>query len=224
MAKVLIIAAHPDDEILGVGGTIAKHADDGDSVHIMILSFGYPSKYDIDFPNKQMVNATKASRLLGLEHEPYFSEICDIKKRLDEIPLSLMIWDIEQYISKIKPSILYIHHRGDANTDHRIAFEVAICASRIISPYLVKEILCFETLSSTEQAPPFPEYVFQPNIYINIEKHLEKKIEAMKYYSYELRDYPHPRSIESIRLQAKVRGHESGCKAAEAFMLVREII
>lgn len=221
--NILVIAAHPDDEILGVGGAIARHVDEGDSVYVVILAWGVASRYEAEFINRQRDNALQASKILGVK-ETVFVGLGGADKRFDELPFLDIIKPIEENIMKYKPDILYTHHRGDSNTDHQILFKATMSAARVISPYLVNKILCYETLSSTDQAPPFLEYVFTPNVFINIEKYLEKKLEAMKCYKFEIKEYPHPRSLESIEFQAKIWGHKASCKAAEAFMLVREII
>ena len=221
--NVLVIAAHPDDEVLGVGGTIARHVDEGDAVYIVILAWGVASRYEAEFVNRQKKNALRASEILGVR-ETVFVGLGGSDRRFDELPFFDIIKPIEEYIQRFKPGILYTHHRGDSNTDHQILFKATISAARVISPFLVNKILCYETLSSTDQAPPFTEYVFMPNVFINIEQYLTKKIDAMKCYEFELRDYPHPRSLESIEFQAKIWGHKASCKAAEAFVLVREIL
>ena len=221
--NVLVIAAHPDDEVLGVGGTIARHADEGDSVYVVILAWGIASRYEARLVSQQMESINNATKILGIK-ETILIGFGRRQKRFDELPFIDIIKPIEENIQRFKPDILYTHHRGDTNMDHQIAFRATINAARVISPYLVNKILCYETLSSTDQAPPFPEYAFMPNVFVNIEKYLNQKLKAMKCYKFEIRDYPHPRSLESIEFQAKICGHKASCKAAEAFMLVREII
>ncbi|KPK89732.1 hypothetical protein AMJ80_09365 [bacterium SM23_31] len=221
--NVLIIAAHPDDEVLGVGGTISRHVDEGDDVYTVIMSWGVASRYEPEFIQQQKANALNASKILSV-NEPVFIGLGGADKRFDEFPFLDIIKPIEENIQRFKPDILYTHHRGDSNTDHQITFKATMSAARVISPFLVNKILCYETLSSTDQAPPFSEYTFTPNVFVNIEKYLDMKLDAMKCYKYEIRDYPHPRSLESIEFQAKIWGHKAACKAAEAFVLVREII
>jgi len=221
--NILVIAAHPDDEVLGVGGTIARHVDEGDNVFSSILAYGVASRYDESMVEKQKKKALAAAHILGIKETVFFG-LGGAEIRFDELSFRDVIKPIEECISRFKPDIIYTHHRGDSNTDHQVTFKATVSAARTINPFVVKKFLCYETLSSTDQAPPFVEYAFLPNVFINVEKYIEKKLEAMKCYDIELREYPHPRSLESIKFQAKVWGHKAACNAAEAFVLVREII
>ncbi|HDY87460.1 MAG TPA: hypothetical protein ENH82_05000, partial [bacterium] len=152
--NVLVIAAHPDDEVLGVGGTIARHADEGDSVYVVILAWGIASRYEARLVSQQMESINNATKILGIK-ETILIGFGRRQKRFDELPFIDIIKPIEENIQRFKPDILYTHHRGDTNMDHQIAFRATINAARVISPYLVNKILCYETLSSTDQAPPF---------------------------------------------------------------------
>ena len=122
----------------------------------------------------------------------------------------------------MKPSVVYTTHRGDNNQDHRAVFQATMVACRSFAIPKVPRVLCYEVLSSTEQAPPFPEAAFQPNFYVNIREVLPKKLQAMQAYRSQLRPFPHPRSLEGIEVLAKRRGMEAGFHAAEAFMVIRD--
>lgn len=221
--RVLVIGAHPDDEVLGCGGTISRHVAQGDEVFVVIMAWGLASRYDASMLEVQRTNAQKASDILGVK-ETRFLGIGGLDKRFDEFPFYDIIRPLEDAINDYRPDVLYTHHRGDANTDHQVTFKATVSAARTINPFVVKRFLCYETLSSTDQGPPFVEYQFIPNIFIDIEQYLDRKIEAMQCYTSEVKPYPHPRSVESIRFQAKVWGHRAACNAAEAFILVREIL
>lgn len=221
--NILVIGAHPDDEVLGCGGTMARHAANGDNVYVAVLAWGVASRYTPDMIEKQRERALEASRILGVKETVFFG-IGGSEKRFDEFPFLDIIKPLEECISRFHPDVIFTHHRGDSNTDHQVTFKATVSAARTLGNFVVKKFLCYETLSSTDQAPPFVEYAFMPNVFVNIEPYLEKKIDAMKCYVTELHSYPHPRSLESIRFQSKIWGHKSACQAAEAFMLVREIV
>ena len=232
--KILIIVAHPDDEVLGMGGTILKHSKNGDKIKVAYLTTGITSRRSLNYSNtssyelskseilkmkKQIIDlqsdAKKALKILRAE-KPIFFDFPD--NEMDSIPLLKIIKKVEKLISKEKPDIVYTSHFKDLNVDHRIVFEAVITACRPFA-FSVKEILCFETLSSTEWTF---SYDFQPNYFVNIEKELDSKIKAMKVYKNELRKFPHPRSLENIKISAQRWGTVSGFKAAEAFQIIRK--
>jgi len=218
--RILVIAAHPDDEVLGVGGTIAKYARMGNDIFICILAEGATARYEGKMITQLEEYASQASEILGVK-EIYFERLPD--ERLDQIPFIDVIKPIERRISEIKPDIIFTHHRGDANTDHQIVFKATIAATRTLRGDTIKKILCYEVPSSTEQSPPFLEYAFTPNVFVDISNSLAKKLEAMRAYQSEVGEYPHPRSIEALTVTARHWGVKVGLEAAEAFMLVREI-
>ena len=190
-------------------------------IYICILAEGATARYEdsmIEMLNKQ---ALEASRILGVK-KVSFEGLPD--ERLDAIPFIDVIKPIEKCIAEVKPDIVFTHHRGDANTDHQIIFKATIAATRTLRGDGIKKILCYEVPSSTEQSPPFLEYAFTPNIFVDISDTLDKKMEAMRAYQSEIGEYPHPRSIEALTITAKRWGVKVGLEAAEAFMLVREVI
>lgn len=217
--KVLVISAHMDDEVLGMGGTIAKHVAAGDQVSMCIAcKRAYNHQFDPKVVEEEKAAARRAATVLGYQDIRFF----DLKDELLDERLLDVILPLEECIQKIKPALVYTHHRGDANQDHRAVFQASMVACRTISSHKVPRLLSYEVPSSTEQAPPFPEYAFQPNFYVNIEGFLGRKIEAFKAYTRELREFPHPRSAKGIEVLAQRRGMEIGFQAAEAFMMIRD--
>lgn len=223
--NVLVIAAHPDDEVLGVGGTIAKHISSGDNVNIMILSGGITSRDNVENIEKEVTGLNLESRnailTLGVEiNNVHYYDFPD--NMFDSIPLLEIVKIIEKKINEIKPDVVYTHFYGDLNIDHQIVSLASITACRPLSG--VKKVLCYEVLSSTEQKNMLQSQIFNPNYFVDIEDYLKLKINAMQKYKKELRDFPHPRSLEGIEILAKYRGISLNKKAIEAFLLVREVL
>ena len=219
MNKVLVVAAHMDDETLGAGGTIMKHLHQGDSVTVCIAcKRAYDHRFDPVKVEEEKQSARAAAKILGVQ-DLRFLDLED--ERLDQGILPLLV-PLEECLQQIKPDILYTHHRADVNQDHRAVFEAAWIACRATGPFPVSRFLCYEVLSSTDQVPPVPEAAFQPNFYVEIAPFLDRKVQAMKAYARELRTFPHPRSVEGIQTLARKRGMEIGCNAAEAFQLLRD--
>ena len=214
--NVLVVAAHPDDETLGAGGTMARHALHGDEVWACILTDGRS-------PHGAAECALRAGDVLGVK-KVVFLGFPD--QRVDELALLDVIRPLEALVTELRPDVVYTHFSHDVNQDHRVAFNATMVATRPGSG--VSRVLSFEAASSTEWAAPFGGNVFAPNVFIDVSDTLAAKIEAMHCYSNaqqsEVRPYPHPRSYEAIEVYAKRHGIESGLDAAEAFMLVREVV
>lgn len=233
--KILIIAAHPDDEILGMGGTILKHAKNGDIIRTIYLATGITSrrssgqknlaKYDVNDKEKKEMqkqindlrkNTKKANNLLRVSSHDFY-DFPD--NEMDSISLLKIVKTIENEIKEFQPEKIYTTHRNDLNVDHRITFQATITACRPgISK--VKEILSFEVPSSTEWNYPAN---FNPNYFVNISKELDKKLKAMTCYENESRKFPHPRSTKNLEAIAQRWGSVSGIIAAEAFEIIRKI-
>ena len=218
--RILVVAAHPDDEVLGVGGTIAKYTERGHEVYTLILADGVGPRYPEEMKDELKRNATDAGKALGVK-EVGFVDLPD--EALETIPFIEVIKPIEKAIDKYQSDVVYTHHRGDANTDHQIVFRATIAATRPLRKTSVREVLCYECLSSTEQAPSYVEYAFLPNVFEDITLYLDKKIEAMKCYKSELLEYPHPRSIRAIKANGERWGMKIGVEYAEGFSLVYQI-
>jgi LmbE family N-acetylglucosaminyl deacetylase len=216
--KVLVIAPHPDDEVLGCGGMIAKYSKQEDKVYLCIVTKACTPDWSEEFIENRKKEVAKANKILGIK-KTYFLDYHTVK--LDTIPQKELNEAIYKVVKEVNPDILYIPHKGDLNKDHRLIFEASLVAARPVN-HKVKRILSYETLSETEWGQSIEPFI--PNVYIDISEIFEKKIEAMKAYESELKEYPHPRSLEIVGALAKKRGSEVGAKFAEAFMLVREII
>ena len=226
--KILVIVAHPDDEILGLGGTINKLVNKFDcNVKVIILGEGITSRGEIetDFENELNIhknNIIEAKRIIGYQElETYnFPD-----NKFDTLPLLEIIRTIEKAKNIFDPDVIFTHHGGDLNIDHRITYNAVITSFRPIEGEKTKLIATFETLSGTEWIGSDLPHQFIPNLFIEIdEKNLMSKINAMECYHFEKRKYPHPRSPESIKGKAIVRGSSSGLYYAEAFNLIRMII
>jgi len=218
--KILIIAPHPDDEVLGCGGTIAKYAGKGCEVYLCIVTKGYTPDWTKEFLKNRPKEIERSNIILGIK-KTYFLDYPTVK--LDTIPQKELNDSIAQVVNEVQPEVIYIPHRGDVNKDHRLVFDAAIVAVRPQPGSPIKKVLCYETLSETEWGAPFVENVFIPNVYVDISETLEIKLKAMSEYKSELKKFPHPRSLEAISALAEARGVSAGVKAAEAFILVREI-
>lgn len=226
MTNILVIAAHPDDEIIGCGGSIRRFINEGMTAYSLILSDGSTSRYDSVSPKVseeiriKLEKSQLADNVIGYK-ETFFHSYPD--NSFDSVPLLSIIKTIEKYILQIKPAKIYTHHFGDLNIDHKLTFEAVQTATRPMYNYCVKEIYSFETLSATDWNFKKQD-LFCPNYFVNIESTFNEKIKAMKFYDSELRTYPHPRSLEGLELSAKKWGTVSGLNYAEAFEIIRKII
>ena len=222
--KVIIIAAHPDDEVLGCGGTIAHLAREGHEVYIAILGEGITSRYERrQEAEKGLIEelhsrSREVGQLLSVKDVFLFS-LPD--NRFDTIPLLDIIKMVEKLIGDLQPNAIYTHHGGDLNIDHQIVHRAVLTATRPLKDCPVKEIYAFEVQSSTEWAFQQFEPVFRPNVFVDITETLEIKVQAMQLYESEARPFPHPRSPEALRATARRWGSMVGLEAAEAFQLIR---
>lgn len=221
--NVLVVAAHPDDETYGVGGTIAQHVIRNDQVSVLFLTDGVTARHSATEPQKAA--ARKACAALSVE-SVHFADLPD--EGLDALPLLEVIRPISKLVRELRPQVLYTHHRGDSNQDHRIAFAATVVAVRPFGDNPVERVLCYEVASSTEWGPPFTEWAFAPNVYVDIASTLDAKLRAVAAYrgtyESEVKPFPHPRSPEAVETYARARGISVGMLAAEAFVLARELI
>ena len=217
----LIIAAHPDDDVLGCGGTIAKLTKKGFKVHVLFLADGESSRSNIknikNLIQKRKQNAKKALKILGCESVE-FLDYAD--NRLDSLDLLEIVKSIENLIDIHKPHTIFTHYAHDLNIDHQIANKAVVTACRPQNNNPVKEILFFEVPSSSEWNL---SKSFEPNYFIDITNTLSLKVKALNIYKNEMRAYPHPRSIKAIESLSFWRGSTIGFKAAEAFIVGRKI-
>ena len=226
MERVLIIAAHPDDEVLGMGGTISKYTSQGIEVNLLIVTDGSSSqcsqRHDIDSIIAAKKNETrKCADLLGI-NKIFYGNLPDMK--LDATPHIEINRVIEGVIDEVKPSIVYTHFSGDVNKDHGCVYESTLVACRPVQNQCVKKLFSYSVPSSTEWNIQNENSVFTPNWYEDISgKHAEIKYNAFSCYETEVRPYPHPRSIEYLRILDSAEGLKVGLQAAESFILLRSI-
>ena len=226
MRNVLIVAAHPDDEILGVGGTVRVLADAGVVVRALILAEGQTSRTEKreDTPPDVIIrlreNAAAAAEIMGFAS----IDFCDFPdNRMDGVDLLDIIKAVSQYIEKYSPDTIFTHHHGDLNIDHRRVCEAVLTACRPTGKDTVRRIYAFETPSSTEWNYTY-ENSFRPNVYVDISEVIDAKTQGMECYESERTVFPHPRSGEALRALAQYRGSNSGMEYAEGFMLLREML
>lgn len=222
--KALVIAAHPDDEVLGCGGTIARLSREGHDIAIAILGEGITSRYagreqaDPSLLKELRNNAQKAANILGASRL-ITHQLPD--NRFDTVPLLDIVKAVEELIAEISPQVIYTHHGGDLNIDHVIVNRAVITAARPLAACPVREMYSFEAPSSTEWTFGQTRPAFTPNVFVDISKSIAKKMIAMAAYEGEARRFPHPRSREALRSFAVRWGVVAGVEAAEAFELVR---
>ncbi len=221
--SIAIVAAHPDDEVLGCGGTLAAHAAAGEQVHVLILAEGIASRAGKHVAAEQArlyKAAAIACRRLGCK-PPELAGFPD--NRMDSLDLLDVVKRVEAFIASVEPQVIYTHHAGDLNIDHRIAHQAVVTAARPLPGSAAPTLLFFETPSSTEWQTPASSAVFAPNWFVDITRTLPKKMKALGAYGAEMRDYPHPRSMQAVESLARWRGACIGVAAAEAFMLGRHV-
>lgn len=220
--RVLCVVAHPDDEVLGVGGTLALHAEAGSDVTVLIMSEGEQEKLG-DTPRCQTRRecALDAAKEMGVANV-VFHDFPD--QRLESVPFIELIKAVEAALGTYRPDVVYAHHGGDANTDHQVVFKAVYAACRPMTPLgsTVERFLAFETPSSTDQAPQVGDYVFNPTTFVDVEPVWDRKLKALECYPTEMIGGKHPRSFDYIEALARVRGGHSGYLLAEAFVPVRE--
>ena len=217
MNKVLVIVAHPDDVIIGCGGTIAIHVKNGDTVQVVFLADGFGSREDGVDRSKP---ASDAAIFLGC-NPPIFLNLPD--NQLDALPLLDIVKKVGTIVSNFKPDIVYTHNYGDLNIDHQITHRAVITACRPEPGFSVKELYSFEVLSATHWQSQSMGAAFVPNYFVNISDYIGLKIKALSSYDDEMREYPHIRSYNSVENLSKFRGSLVGIESAEAFCIERLI-
>ena len=215
--RVLSVAAHPDDEVLGAGATLARHAADGDEVHILVICEGITMRYDDVRRGEVLAQARRVADIIGA---------ADIRhaglpdQGLDTLSLVEVIAPIEAAVDDLRPDVVYTHFAGDVNRDHQLIAEAVTVACRPYAAPSVAQLLMFETPSATEWSHGLgPQFV--PNLFVDVTAHLERKIEAFAVYEAEVREWPHPRSLVALRDRARHWGSIANLEAAEPFVLVR---
>jgi LmbE family N-acetylglucosaminyl deacetylase len=224
--RTLIVAAHPDDEILGAGGTAIALAGHGHEVFLIILGEGIASR----FPQRDAETAArvrelheqchKVAQLVGAT-EVSLHDLPD--NQFDTLPLLNVVKTVEELIERIRPEVVFTHHGGDLNVDHAVTHRAVLTATRPVKGHPVREVYTFEVPSATDWAFQQLEPVFRPNTFFDISGTLEAKLRALELYRAEMRSFPHPRSMAAVESQARRWGAVVGVEAAEAFELVRAI-
>lgn len=219
--SVLVVAAHPDDEALGCGGIIARHVDDGDTVNVLFLTDGVSARGadNIAAAAQRNTAAIRACGLLGAS-TPVFNALPD--NRLDSVDLLDVVQLVETELARIHPTVIYTHHAGDLNIDHRIAHEAVLTACRPQPGSDILAIYAFETPSATDYAGSDAGRIFRPQRFIDISRQWARKRQALEAYADEMRPFPHSRSLEGIEALARWRGVSAGFEMAEALEVVRE--
>ncbi len=219
--NILCIAPHPDDETLGCGGTLLRHIEDGDAVHWLIVTAAGSPAFDQDYAAAQTRQIDAVAAAYG------FAAVVRLgwpAAGLDRVPESDLIAALRNQVDAVAPAVVYLNHRGDAHSDHRITFD---CAMAALKPFRtgpgVERIVAYETLSETEQAPPLAANAFVPNSFVAIGAQLERKLKILELYESELQPYPLPREESAVRALARLRGAALGIEYAEAFMVMREV-
>ena len=221
MEKILVVAPHPDDETLGCGGTILKHVERGDSVYWLIVTSMFKKE---GYSGRKVAERRREIGLVGKAYG--FSDVFELgfpTTRLDALPVGRIVKSFGEVINKINPDRIYLPHRNDVHSDHRVTFDAVISAAKGFRAPYVKRLMMYEVLSETEFSPPLKEMSFMPNSYSDISGYLGRKIDIMKLYKSELGRRPFPRSASNIRALAAFRGATAGVKYAEAFMTLKEV-
>jgi LmbE family N-acetylglucosaminyl deacetylase len=221
MKNILVVAPHPDDEILGCGGTIARHVKHGDRVHLVVVTRGMPEVFSPDSVVRVRRELSAAQQLLGISSVKFLDFPAP---SLDTVPGYLLSSAILSVLREVQPDIVYFPHHGDIHGDHRAASLATMVAARPNGNTHVPRLLTYETLSESEWGNPNSSDAFLPTVFVDISEYLQDKLKAMQCYESQLRSSPNARSLEAIRALATYRGHSVNLPAAEAFMLVREIV
>lgn len=226
-SKILVIVAHPDDEVLGCGATISKYAKEGNKVFCLFLGRGKSSRHVVVEKKKTEQEqgvlekeARLAGKILGIS-KMFFENFPD--QQYDTVPLLDIVKALEKIKNKTKPDIIFTHHFGDLNFDHQITFKAVLTAFRPVKGETAREIYSFENPSSTEWAMPNRQNYFVPNVFIDVTSTFDKKIKALGAYKSEIKDYPHPRSTKGIEIIARRWGTVVSKELVEAFELIRNL-
>jgi LmbE family N-acetylglucosaminyl deacetylase len=223
--NVLVVAAHPDDEVLGCGATMAQLSAAGHAVDVVILGEGVTARYkDREKADRAEVRALKgasrrAAEVLGVRQVAHH-DLPD--NRFDSLALLDIVKIVEDEVARVRPEVVFTHHAGDLNVDHALTFRAVLTATRPLPGSLVRALYAFEVASSSEWSFGRLGAGFRPNVFVDVAATLEDKVKALACYDTETRAFPHPRSAESVRASASRWGTVSGRTAAEAFELIRE--
>lgn len=220
MKNILFVAVHPDDETLGSGGTILKHKENGDQVFWLIITKA--NQKIVNLPNFEVIQKEYIDRVAKEYDLDGWKQLDFLTTALDQYPLGDIIIEISNYISNIKPDVIYLHHFADVHSDHRIAFDAVYSCTKNFRYPFIGRILLYETLSETEFAPAIRNNAFVPNVFNDITQYMEKKLKIMELFTTEQMKEPFPRALSTIRAVGRYRGSRIGVEYAEAFTLLFE--
>ena len=221
LGRTLVIAPHPDDEVLGAGGTMAKLSESGQEVFVVVVTSGKPPAYSADSVAGVRAEAKSAHDLLGVKETIWLGQPAAELPEVRNVILNGAIGDV---VLRIAPQTIFVPFPGDIHVDHQLVFQSVMVASRPHQATYPKTIMAYETLSETNWNAPYITPPFVPNVYLDISKYLERKIAAMQKFSSQLRSAPHERSVESLRSLAVTRGATVHREAAESFVLIRHVV
>ncbi|MBO1519717.1 PIG-L deacetylase family protein [Oceanisphaera pacifica] len=222
MKDVLIVAPHADDESLGCGGTLLRHYAEGDRIHWLLVTGMSPES---GFSEEKI--AIRKQEIEAAADRYHFSSVHELKlppAALETLPMGKVIAGISDVISKIQPQLVYTVYRNDAHSDHEIVFDAVMSATKSFRYPFIKRVLAYETLSETDFGMKPEDGGFRPNVYINISDYIEDKLNILEIFESEMGKFPFPRSRKALEALATLRGAQSNCHAAEAFMLIKEIL
>lgn len=215
----LVVAPHPDDEVLGVGGTTARLADEGKDVVVTIVTRGGPPLFESSLAERTRAEAARALEVLG-GRGPIFLDGFPAAL-VDTVPHSELNAALGRVIEDVDPEVLFVPFYGDLHLDHRLVFESTLVASRPREGRRLRAVYAYEVMSETNWNAPSITPSFAPNVFVDIAPYLDRKLAAMKAYETQVKPFPHERSLEALRALAELRGATVGFRAAEAFMLIR---
>ena len=220
--RVLVLAPHPDDEVLGCGGTMARLGDEGHAVVAAIVTRGDPRMFEPALIERGRREALDAHRVLGIGQTMFLEGFP--AALLDTVPHADLVDALRRLVRDVAPDVMLIPFAGDLHRDHRLVFEAALASARPDGPSGVGTLLAYETLSQTNWNAPFLTPAFTPTVYLDVSTALDRKLKAMAQFQTQLRPFPHERSLEAIEALARFRGATAGTAAAEAFVLIRTIV
>ncbi|HJN87982.1 MAG: PIG-L deacetylase family protein [Dehalococcoidia bacterium] len=220
---VLVISTHPDDETLGCGGTLLKHRAAGSKLFWLVATEAHEPRWSAEVIERKAVEVQSVAKAYGVEQ---CFKLGLPTVMLDTLPQDNLIGKIRDVVDRVKPEVVYLVHGGDVHTDHKAVFTATMS---VLKPFYmsrlgVRRVLCYETLSSTEAAPPQHDWAFVPNVFSDVSPYLENKLEIMGLYATEIQEELLPRGLSAIRALARYRGATVGVEYAEAFQLVRELV
>ncbi len=219
--RIAVIAPHPDDEVLGCGGVMARHAAAGDEVVVIVVTRAVPELFAPELVDRTRAEARRAHAVLGVRETRFLDFPAP---KLDVTPGHLIADALAKQFAELRTERVYLPHHGDIHSDHGRIYQATLVAARPLAHCPVKQLLCYETLSETEWSPPISSAVFYPTVFVDISTFLAKKLEAMTCFETQLKPAPNPRSLQAIESLARYRGSTISVQAAESFVLVREVV